>query len=154
MNNVFTSNQHTREVYLPSVTIESNVDTDEMFLLSKDFQQINRSFQKLVLEAVDESLSSLGETSKHAIYSYLEETFKIDKQHIPSKTEKFTRALEKILGPGAKLLEIQIMKTLYQKIGHNFKYQLSNKKLTFTEYLSAVHTFLNTTSKTELTKLL
>jgi len=94
-----------------------------------------------MLEAVDEGLSSLGNTSKQTIYSHLEKTFKIKKQDIFLKIEKFAKAIEEIIGPGAKLLEIQIMKNLYRKIGQSFKYSSTQKNLTFTEYLIATHTF-------------
>lgn len=57
-----------------------------------------RDFEKLLLEAVDEGLSSLGEPSKQAIYFHLEKGFNIKKQEIPYKITTFAKAVEKILG--------------------------------------------------------
>jgi len=95
----------------------------------------NRIFEKLLLEAVDEALSSLGASSKQAIYFHLENTFDINKPDIPHKIEEFANAIEKIFGPGAKFLEIQIMKRLYKKVGP-FKY-FPERGLIFTEYVAA-----------------
>lgn len=94
-----------------------------------------RDFEKLLLEAVDEQLTSLGESSKQALYFHLEKGFNIKKQEIPQKTEAFVDAMEKIFGQGADYLEILIMKRLHSKIGLEVK--LSSPSLTFTEYVKA-----------------
>ena len=95
-----------------------------------------RSFNKLLREAVDEGLSSLGENSKQAIYFHLEKSFNVKKQEIPYKIEAFANAIEKIFGLGANFLEILIMKRLYEKVGRSFKMHRS-KDLKFTEYVAA-----------------
>jgi len=94
-----------------------------------------RYFEKLLLKAVDEGLSSLGETSKQAIYFHLEKSFNIKKQEIPSKIEAFAKAIEKIFGSGADFLEILIMKRLYEKIGGVFEWQESTE-FVFIEYVT------------------
>lgn len=95
-----------------------------------------RDFEKLLLEAVDEGLSSLGEPSKQAIYFHLERGFNIKKQEIPYRVEAFVKAIEKIFGLGANFLEILIMKRLYEKIGRVFELQESTE-LVFTKYIAA-----------------
>jgi hypothetical protein len=135
MKNVNASNQRLLEVNLPITPMELRDDLRGMFL-PKDFQTI-------MLEAFEETLSILGETAKRAIYSQLEETFENVKQGVPFETEKFAVALEEIIGPGARLLEIDMMKHLYEKVGQEFKYSPGQKSLTFTEYLTAIHTFLS-----------
>ncbi len=97
----------------------------------------NYDFKRLLLEAVDECLSSLGDSSKQAIYFYLEKAFAIKKQDIPNRIEEFTVAIEKVFGHGAKILEIQIMKRLYEKVGHDFKYSPEKSDLLFTKYVEA-----------------
>ena len=94
------------------------------------------SFEKLLLEAVDEGLSSLGDSAKYAIYFHLEKTFKINKRNIPSKIEEFADAIEKIFGFGAKPLEILIMQRLYEKVGGVVEYP-KHKDLVFAEYVAA-----------------
>lgn len=76
-----------------------------------------RDFERILLEAVDEGLSSLGQSSRRAIYFHLEESFKVKKKEIPYKIEVFADAIEKIFGVGADFLEILIMKRLHEKIG-------------------------------------
>jgi len=90
----------------------------------------------LLLEAVDEGLASLGDSAKHAVYFHLDKKFNIKKEEIPCKVEAFAEALEKIFGPGANLLEILIMKRLYERIGRSFKLHTS-QNLQFTEYVAA-----------------
>ena len=92
-------------------------------------------FEKLLLEAVDEQLTSLGESSKQALYFHLERGFNIKKQEIPQKTEAFVNAMEKIFGQGASYLEILIMKKLHSKIG--FEIKLNAPDLRFAEYVEA-----------------
>lgn len=94
-------------------------------------------FEKLLLEAVDASLASLGESSKQAIYYHLEKGFNIKKQEIPSNIGAFSCAVEKIFGLGANFLESLILKRLYEKAGLTGKEQ-SFRDLTFAEIVVAV----------------
>jgi hypothetical protein len=94
-----------------------------------------RGFETLLLEAVDEQLTSLGESSKQALYFHLEKGFNIRKNEIPYKTEAFVTAMEKIFGLGADYLEILIMKSLHDKIGKRI--DLDKTTLTFLEYVEA-----------------
>ena len=73
-------------------------------------------FNGLLLEAIDEVLSSLGETPKTAIYYHLEKAFNIKRLEIPERFDDFSSALEKFFGLGATNLEILFMKSLYAKV--------------------------------------
>ncbi|MDH5451567.1 MAG: hypothetical protein OEX77_11870 [Candidatus Bathyarchaeota archaeon] len=99
--------------------------------------QLRCDFKKLLLEAVDAALSLLGDSSKQAIYFYLEQNFTLKKQDIPNKIEEFTRAIEEIFGHGAKILEIEIIKHLYVKVGSDFEYFPEKDDLLFVEYIDA-----------------
>ena len=94
-----------------------------------------RDFDRLLLEAVDEGLATLGESSRQAIYFHLERNFHIKKEEIPSKIEVFVAAIEKIFGLGANFIEILIMKKLYEKLGRSFKWR-ARENFTFAEYVS------------------
>lgn len=101
------------------------------------------SFDELLLEAVDEGLSSLGDSAKQVIYVYLEKTYKINRRDIPYKVDAFVDAIENFLGSGAKLLQILVMKHLHKKIGHKIDYNQELRDLIFTEYVAAARkTFL------------
>ena len=107
----------------------------------------NLYFKKLVLEAVDEGLSLLGDCSKQALYSHLEKTLKIRRQDIPDKIEEFTYVIERIFGNSAKLLEIEIMKRLYKKFEHDFEHPSEKDDLIFIEYVEAARACANASKK-------
>jgi hypothetical protein len=101
----------------------------------------HRSFYDILLEAIDEALSSLGESSKIAIYLHLENSMGIKKQEIPFRIDDFQNALEKIFGLGARLLEILFVKNLHEKIKTTYKWDMPRwvvPELTFQEYLHLV----------------
>lgn len=95
-----------------------------------------RDFEKLLLEAVDESLSTLGESSRQAIYFHLEKSFNISKEDIPRKIEVFAEAIEKVFGLGADFLEILIMKRLHEKVGGNLNIHHTTD-FAFADYMAA-----------------
>jgi len=102
----------------------------------------NRCFEEILLEAVEEVLSSLGSSVKNTVYFYLEKSFNLKRQDIPYKIEKFANAIEEIFGFGAKLLEIQIMKSLHKKVGQNLRY-VPKHELDFVRYVRAVRNKYN-----------
>ena len=96
-----------------------------------------KDFDELLLEAVDEGLASIGESSRHAIFFYLETVFKIKRNEIPYKIEEFAAAIEKIFGLGANCLELLIMKHLYEKVKGIVQLH-EPKDFTFAKYVIAV----------------
>ena len=96
------------------------------------------NFEKLLLEAIDEGLNVLGESSKQVVYFNLEKTFMMNRLDIPYRIEEFTDAIERIFGTGAKILEIQIMKCLFKRVEYSIKNYSEPKNLTFIEYVAAV----------------
>lgn len=101
-------------------------------------------FEKVLFESIDESLMQLGELCRKATYYYLKKGFEIKKHEIPTKIDKFSAALEEIFGSGAKILEIQIMSLLNNKIGYTAKHDYKQDYLKFNEYIEAVRkTFIN-----------
>src|SRR4030042_3754798 len=106
----------------------------------------HKNFDQILLDAIDEALSSLGENVKRTVYFQLEALFKIGKQDIPIRLSDFSNALEQLFGLGATHLELLFMKNLHDKIGVTFKWPeyewpLQNwilHKLTFKEYVRLV----------------
>jgi len=115
------------------------------------------SFNKILLAAIDEALSSLGESVKTSIYFHLEETFNIKRWEIPLRINDFSNALEKILGIGARHLEILFMKNLHAKIGVTcewpaFKWPMCKwiiPEVTFQEYVGLMKQNFEDTYKKE-----
>jgi hypothetical protein len=96
---------------------------------------VRTDFEKLMLEAIDEGLSSLGESSKQAIYFHLEKTFDIKREEIPDRVSAFSQAIENIFGAGAGCLEILIMQRLYEKVGGILRWD-KKKGFSFVEYVT------------------
>ena len=95
-------------------------------------------FRKLLAEAIDETFSSLGESTRKAIYTYLKTSSGIAKQEIPNRISDFSDALEKIFGPGARNLEILCIRNMQAKakIDHNRDLPQSfGSELTLKEYV-------------------
>jgi hypothetical protein len=147
---VFTTNWYLYKTYLHPLSNESqtqNLETEtENYELEKrrDFNYKNQEvvnktkFEEILLEAIDEGLSFLGESPKQALYFHLEKTLKMNRLDIPYRIEEFTDVIEKIFGTGGKILEIQIMKCLFKKIGYKLKHYPKQKSLTFKKYIAAV----------------
>ena len=96
------------------------------------------AFCKLLEDAIDEAFSSLGESSRKAIYAYLKNSFGIAKQEIPNRINDFSDALKKILGPGARNLEILCIKSIQAKARIDYKWDLPESigsELTLKEYI-------------------
>lgn len=95
-----------------------------------------KDFDSILMESIDEALTSLGESAKQSIYYHLEDKFKISKKEIPRRIEDFANGIEKIFGLGAHFIEILIMKKLYEKIGRSLEWN-EGKELIFVNYVEA-----------------
>jgi len=95
-----------------------------------------KEFDAVVLGAIDEALSSLGDSVRQSIYFHLERSFHIKKDEIPCRIGAFARAIEGIFGVGADMLEILIVKKLYEKIGESSAPNVS-KTFSFAEHVNA-----------------
>jgi hypothetical protein len=79
------------------------------------------NFRRVLLDAVDESLSSLGDSPKQAILFHLETSFKLKKENIPNSLTEFANAIEEIFGFGATYIEKLIVRNLCEKLGIQFE---------------------------------
>jgi hypothetical protein len=100
-------------------------------------QVLKRNFERLLIEAIDEGLSTVGESPRKAIYFHLEKSFNIRKNEIPKKVKVFENAIEKMFGFGADFLEVMIMKRLYEKIGGELELEDSSD-FDFSGYVNIV----------------
>ena len=113
---------------------ESLSEVIEIRLGKKESASRKGNFEKLLIEAVDNAFSSLGDSCKQAIYFHLKDCYNVSKHEIPYRIEDFADALEKIFGPGAKLIEIEIMRALFTKV-QDFSYSPKQEDLSFTNYV-------------------
>lgn len=77
-------------------------------------QGYNRHF----CNAFEQTLSSLGENPKKAIYRHLEETFQIRRWEIPGKIDIIEKFFDQIFGAGAVSLKNLFYKNLNNAIGN------------------------------------
>jgi hypothetical protein len=115
-------------------------------------------FDDILLQTIDETLSSLGEPVKNAIYFHLQNSFSISKNEIPKKIIEFSNFIQKIFCSGAGRLEIKFMKTLHSKIKVNVnwpEYEAPLSKwlimdMTFVEYVNNMRTTYEANAKKTL----
>lgn len=93
---------------------------------------VENKFKKTLLEAVDYGLLVLGETVRQAIYSHIERNYKVKREEVPERLEAFHKALEGVLGAGAKVVERLIAKNLYQRLNLNF---IEHEDWTLADYI-------------------
>ena len=112
----------------------------------------SKAFDELLLIAIDEALSSLGESAKQSIYFHIEAS-NVTRNEISENLQEFQAGLEKIFGVGARFIEILIMKNLYAKIGQPLIVEKSGQ-LEFIEYVNtAKQSFLKNVTKQKLSKV-
>jgi nucleoside-diphosphate-sugar epimerase len=120
--------------------IQENIDgIDEVHSKEKTEMDQDR-LGKLIIDAVDNVFSSLGNSCKLFLYFRLKNSYNISAQEIPNRIEDFADALEALFGPGAKLIEIDIMKVLFSRT-KILTYSLKQEDLSFTDYVKKLCNF-------------
>jgi hypothetical protein len=94
-----------------------------------------------IMEAVDESLASFGDSVRQVVYFQLQSNYNVPKQEIPTKIEEFAEAIEAIFGIGARLIEMKIIETLYSK-ANGFLYIPKDEDLMFKDYVQNLRGYL------------
>jgi len=74
------------------------------------------SFDEILLEAMDEGLMELGESSRAIVYFYVERNLSLKKVEIPKRLEDFSAAIRKVFGMGGLVMEELILKKLCEKL--------------------------------------
>jgi hypothetical protein len=98
-------------------------------------------FEKTLLQAIDEGFSFFGESCKEKIYTDLESNYNLDKNSIPYEIEHFSNALYQCFGVGAKIIEMNIIKSLYER-NNNFAFSPKKRDIIFNEYVKDLKIFL------------
>jgi hypothetical protein len=103
-------------------------------------KQTENQLDKTIFEAVDDSLTSFGESVKQVVYYQLESNYHVKKQDIPRRIEEFVTAVEGIFGVGARLIEMKILETIYARTS-GFTYFPEGQDLVFKDYVRSVRSF-------------
>ncbi len=94
-------------------------------------------FDKLLLEAVDEGLAVLGETTRQTFYYQLESSRSVSRDEIPDKLDNFVAFLKGTFGVGGRVIKRIIVKRLYSKVGLQF---VEKANYTCADYVRAART--------------
>jgi len=76
---------------------------------------LQRDFDDILRQAINETLSSLSEKARNAIYENLEK-INIQISEIPNKIEALARCLSETLGQDARIVEVNVVKRLFENI--------------------------------------
>ena len=106
-------------------------------------ESLKNRLDMTIMEAVDESLASFGESVRKVVYSQLQNNYNLPKQEIPTRIEEFAAAIEGIFGIGARLIEVKIIQTLCTK-AKGFLYVPKEGELLFKDYVQNLRHFLVT----------
>jgi hypothetical protein len=111
--------------------------TSVRFVLSShargSFSLPAKDFERLLLDSIDEALSSMEENMKKLTYAQLE-NLGVPKYEIPRNIGEFTKTIEGVFGAGADDLKILILRRFYEKNGWPFR-RIELDELTFSEQL-------------------
>jgi len=77
------------------------------------------NINKIVIEALDRSLSILGNQTKDAIYATLEEEYNLKKEDIPKNIEVLEILMSQMFGIAAGVLKKEIIRQLKNKFEAN-----------------------------------
>jgi hypothetical protein len=111
LENAF-SEQDTNDIS-PLETVDDTITISVLFDKKNSREE---RFDEFLFEAIDETLSSLGEPVKNTIYLNLQKDFGIEKNEIPQQIDKFLDIMHLILGLSASRLEAKFLKNLQLKI--------------------------------------
>jgi hypothetical protein len=100
---------------ISSLATQEN-EKEHTSLAETDVKFRQKQFDKLLTEAVDEAITTLGAPIKNTLYQHLEVDFCMPIEQIPRRIEEFDEVIHKIFGMGAIRLEIKFMKNLNSKI--------------------------------------
>ena len=108
---------------------------------SNNGKPLKNQIDMKIMEAIDESLASFGDSVKQAVYFQLQSSYNVPKQEIPTKIEEFAEALEAIFGIGARLIEMKIIETLHSKV-NEFLYVPNDEDFMLKDYVQNLRGFL------------
>ncbi|MEM3385212.1 MAG: hypothetical protein QXE78_06770 [Nitrososphaeria archaeon] len=77
--------------------------------------QTSDRVERMILEAIDESLSILGDKGKEAVYYFLEREYCVNKEDIPKNLKTFLECLRLVFGVGANIIEKYILNNLRKR---------------------------------------
>jgi hypothetical protein len=97
-------------------TFSNSDNTTSISITPTNPYDSDKKFDQYLLEAIDETFSSLGEVVKNAVFEHLQNDFQIKRVDIPIEICEFSKVIHKVFGLGAGRLELKIMNSLNSKL--------------------------------------
>jgi hypothetical protein len=91
-------------------------------------QYETKTFDQVLLEAVDEVLAAIGTSIRGIVYLQLKSRG-ISREQIPNRLDDFSNALQAILGVGARHIEVQLIKLVQAKTGVTCPFPIQSSRL-------------------------
>ncbi len=67
---------------------------------------------KQLLDCIDKAFDTLGESVKQVVFWNFERMFKLKRAEIPDQPERFVEAIRSMFGPGASIIERNILREI------------------------------------------
>ncbi len=99
-------------------------------------KSVGKDHDALVLGTIQNVLLDVfGEKTLKKMRQVLKDSYSLEWQEIPEKSEAFSSALKEILGRGAVIIEDLIVENLYNSLGKGLQWR---KDYTFSDYISSL----------------
>ena len=110
-------------------------------LREEERTQHKYQFERIITSAIDNTLSSFGDSLPQAFYSRLEKDFNLKKEEIPQRINELAAAIEEIFGISGKLVEAKILQSVHAQVP-DFVHFPKSKDLLFADYLKSLSAIL------------
>ena len=127
-SSVFDSDSEHKQLFLIQTINSYNLNhiTSEDFIWQNSMRLVKISkkpeVDDLLLSVIDETVRHIfTEAGTKVIYDYLMNNHHLKLEEFAEKPEVFSAGLERLMGSGAKVIEILVLKKLYRKLGLKFE---------------------------------
>ena len=106
-------------IYEAPIVVSSSPDVSSE---NNSTNALEKKLDGILIESIDEVLTSMGEPVKNTVYINLQSSFNIKKKEIPQNIPDFRIFMNKVLGPSFRVLERRIIQTLDKKVKDELGY--------------------------------
>jgi len=110
-----------------TVTARLNVTTDKHHSMRKDLRvepaskYLQTELASQLLQAIDETLEMVGRSTRSEVFDWIEKRFMMRRDEIPTRLDDFSRCLHEIFGSSSKLIESNIVRSIYRRLGRKLE---------------------------------
>lgn len=101
-----------------------------------------REFEEILMEAVDKGLRILGHNMDRVIYYWISKNYSLKREEIPKRLDKFIQCLYEMFGLGASIIEGEILKNLFYRLGLRFREKEGYDFLDYVEEARRIYPYI------------